>query len=516
MRTLLVFGALLSGCSTPAWAEPPPRSLDQALVDTLALGSAPGCGLAFGIPVVEGDFNQPDAFLLGERIARRLGDELSAICGRSAVSSAASLGGSFGSLQTTKTVSQFRMARNRADSRLDASGKRADLERPILLAQLGGSASPLSAGPAMGARADAGPGVFVHLDTERRSREATALEAGYSANVSEAMVGVDYATRGQWAAGVWLGYRGVDARYRGAQPLIRGVGATFGASLDAALQADMCKLGAGGGFDDRGARVGAFVARRVDGAFVDLGIQYSRRDYEYQRHVCAIESSSDAIVKDPSTNPRNISGFSSGGVFIDDIYAGIVSGKSSLTEWALSARAGLDLGGERFQWGPRLSLTVLRTTVGAFTETGRTSVTHTVTSASGALVTPRKTGDPTGLELAFDPQRRTSVQSEAQLVAAYRHEAGFGTLVPRVSVSWLHEFKGERVGVDVRLAQDFRPSPTRFSFTTDAVDKNKGSVALGLALVAGPQFSADIEVSRLVADDRFDATRTSLQALWRF
>lgn len=505
MRTLLMFGALLSGCSTPAWAEPSPRSLDQALVDTLALGQNAGCGPAFGILDSQIAVDGLDRFLSDAR-PRLLGNELAAICGSSAVSSAASLGGSLGSLQTTKTVSQFRMARNRADSRLDASGKRAHLEQPILLAQLGGSASPITAGSAPGEQAGGGPGVFMHLDHERRNRATTALEAGYAGTVSEVLFGVDYAGRDRWVAGAWLGYRSAKAAYRRTDPLITG------SALDASLQADICKVAAGGGLDDKGARLGAFAAQRFDAAFVDLGIQYSRRNHDYRRNVCTIEASGGAI----TPLAGSPSGFASGGVAIDDVYAGTLSGRSRLTEWALSARAGMDFGSDRFQWGPRLSLTVLRTAVDAFTETGRTSVTHTVTSNSGILVTDRKPGDPTGLELAFDPQRRTSVQSEAQLVAAYRHEAGFGTLVPRVSLSWLHEFKGERELVNVRMAQDYRASPTRFSFTTDAVDKNKGSVAFGLSLVAGPQFAADIEVSRLVADDRFDATRTSLQALWRF
>ena len=164
-----------------------------------------------------------------------------------------------------------------------------------------------------------------------------------------------------------------------------------------------------------------------------------------------------------------------------------------------------------------MSLTYLRTTIGAYTETGRTSVTHTVSSNTPAVLrTTRAAGDPIGLELAFDRQRRTSLQSELQLVAAYRHQAAFGTVVPRLAVSWLNEFKGGRELVTVRMAQDRRADPTRFSFTTDAVDKSKGSFALGLSWLHGAQFTADIEVTRLVADDRFDATTVAVRAFWRF
>lgn len=518
MQTSTLWVTALLGCCAGALAQPAPRGLDQALVDTLSLGRADGCGAAFGLPV----FTQLelDTYLAAERDAGRLGKELAAVCGSSAVASAAALGGSLGSPQTTKTVSQFRLARARVDSRLDARGKRAEFDRPVLLAQLGGGTPLSGAGPTPGeAAADAGPGFFTQLSHERRERSTTALEAGYKAGVSEAMVGLDVATRDGLVAGAWIGYRGTDADYRSVKLLLGGADAGFAGSLSSVTQAEVCKIGPGGGFDDKGTLVGGFIAKRIGQAFADAAVQFSRRDYSYQRNVCAIEADSAAIVRDAGSP----SGFSSGstvaagGIAIDDIYAGTISGKARVSEWSFSGRVGFDGGGERWQWGPRLSLTYQRTNIGAFTESGRTSVTHTVASNNPAVLsTARAAGDPTGLELTFDEQRRTSLLSELQLVTAYRHEAGFGTLVPRVSVSWQHEFKGDRQQVDVRMAQDRRASPTRFSFSTDSADKSKGTVALGLSLQRGPQFAADVEVSRLLADDRFDSTQVALQARWRF
>ncbi len=511
MKTLLSVGVAVLGCCPPAMAEPPPRSLDQALVETLSLGSAAGCGVAFGLaPTATAEDH--DNALVALRDTLKLGKEVVAACGSSAVISAASLGGSLGSLQTTKTVSQFRMARNRADSRLDGRGKRAGLDEPellVLVAERSDTAN--AAGLAIGAQGDSGLGMFARLSHERRNRATTALEAGYGAGISEAVIGIDYATRDNLVAGVWLGQRGANADYRAAPALIAGLTT----NLDASTQADLCKVGPGGGFDDKGTRLGVFIAKRMGEAFADVGAQYSRRNYSYRRNVCAIEASGNTIDPDAAS----ATGYSSGGFAIDDIYAGTISGKARLTEWGVTARAGFDVRGEQFEWGPRLSLTYLRTLLGAYTETGRTSVTNTVRSNPSnapVIVTARSAGDPTGLELAFDQQRRTSLQAELQLVAAYRHEAAYGTLVPRVSASWQHEFKGERQLVAVRMAQDLRDTPTRFSFTTDSVDKNKGTLALGLSLLRGPAFAADVEVSRLIADNRFDATTIAVQALWRF
>lgn len=515
MRSFLVMAVAQAGCCASCLAEPPARSLDQALVDTLALGQAGGCGPAFGVP--DFGFSQTglDNYLKAERDAGRLGKEITAVCGSSAVTSAAALGGSLGSVQTTKTVSQFRMARNRADSRLKASGKRAGLDdRPMLLAQ---------ADPRFGLTTtdtlafdppdDDGPAVFVQVDHERRDRVTTALEAGYRAGVSEAIVGMDYVTSGNVVAGAWVGYRSANADYRSANVLIGGNNAQlFGASLGPDLQAQACKVSSGGGFDDKGVRLGAFVAKRFGDAFGDVGFQYSRRNYSYQRNVCAIEANNDQLVPDP-TSP---SGFSSGGIAVDDIYAGTISGQARLTEWGVSGRVGMDFSAGPLQWGPRLSITYLRSTIGAFTESGSTSVTHTVNSNTGILQTVRAAGDPTGLEIAFDAQRRTSLQSELQLVSSLRSETGFGTVVPRFSVSWIHEFKGDRELVFARMAQDLRANPTRFSYTTDAVDRNKGNVAVGVSLLRGPTFAADLEISRLLSDDRFDSTAVAMRALWRF
>jgi uncharacterized protein YhjY with autotransporter beta-barrel domain len=202
---------------------------------------------------------------------------------------------------------------------------------------------------------------------------------------------------------------------------------------------------------------------------------------------------------------------------VDDVYAGTISGKARLTEWGVSARAGFDLRGERWQWGPRLSLTYLRTTLGAYTESGRTSVTHRVESNTrDVLFLDRAAGDPTGLELAFERQRRASLLSELQLVAAYRLDTEAGTVVPRIAASWLHEFKGDRDAVRVRMAQDRRADAVRLAFTTDRVDRNKGSVGVGVSWAHPSGWAAEADLVRLVGDDRFDSTQVALQALWRF
>jgi hypothetical protein len=197
-KTWLALGAALLGFGADALAEPAPRSLDQALTDTLALGDASGCSTAFGIPDFAGNQEDHDQFLRGLRDTNQLGSELTAVCGSSAVASAAALGGSLGSLQTTKTVSQFRLARHRVDSRLDLRGRRFGLIGSTMLAELGEPLRPpMTDASGLEPTTLSGFGVFAQGDYERRDRDTTTLEAGYEADILGGLIGVDYAAPGR-------------------------------------------------------------------------------------------------------------------------------------------------------------------------------------------------------------------------------------------------------------------------------------------------------------------------------
>lgn len=506
--------ALLGLTSTPALAEPDPKSLDQTLTETLGLGKNTGCDTGFGITDADSSGSIDDELTL-LRGANQLGRELTAVCGSSAVTSAAALGGSLGSLQTTKTVSQFHLTRRRIDSRLGVRGKRFGLGGWATLAALDNPIRPTRTDATdFESMPESRLSVFAQADYEQRDRHTTTLEAGYEANISGGLIGIDYVMPVGLLIGAWAGYGYTDAEYTGTNLLInRGQPSALTNSLTPALLVDICNLSPGGEFDAQSFKLGGFVGTRFGRGFADVALQYNRGDYDYQRNICAIEAPS-------TTNPIIVdngfpSGFSNGGVQVDDIFAGTISGKTTLTEWSVSARTGFDFGDERLLWGPRVSITYLRSELDGFTETGETSVTNSVLS-NGGLLTTRAPGEPIGLELAFDKQSRTSLQTEAQFVAAYRFESRFGAIIPRVSASWIHEFRGERELVGIRMAQDYRASPTRLSFTTDSVDKDKGIIALGVTALVSESFAADLRVTHLVADKKFDSTTVAAQARWRF
>lgn len=495
------------------------------------MGVPDGCSSAFGIRGVDtaNSFFQSDHdhALTALRDNKQLGNELTAICGASAVASAAALGGSLGSLQTTKTVSQFHLVRRRVDSRLGLRGEGFGLDGSLLLAELD---APYRTTLTDVSGPDLAPqsrfAVFTQIDYERRNRVTTPLEGGYKANISGGLIGVDYMTPSDILVGAWLGYGNTNADYRSVSPLISN---DTPPNLTPALLADICNIGPGGGFDNKDIKLGGFAGTRIGSGFADVALQYNRRHSDYHRNTCAIEikNPGDLILR----NTGSYSGWVNSSKFtstnqspsavtdqdvLDDIYAGTISGRTRLTEWSLSTRAGYDFLDDRLLWGPRLSLTYQSSTIDGFTESGQTSVATPVQSSGGTIQTTRAPGRPTGLELAYDKQDRSSLQSNLQLVAAYRFDTAYGPFIPRASASWIHEFRGKRQLVNVHMAQDYRASPTQFSFTTDSVDKDKGVIALGITALINAQIVADFEVAHLVADRQFDSTTFTAQVRWKF
>ena len=86
------------------------------------MGNAAGCLPFLGIPANDPDANNKLLTALNNPNSG-LGNELKAIRGPSAVISSSALGGGMQSLQPVKTVTQFRLARNRIDQRLTSKPK---------------------------------------------------------------------------------------------------------------------------------------------------------------------------------------------------------------------------------------------------------------------------------------------------------------------------------------------------------------------------------------------------------
>jgi Autotransporter beta-domain len=521
-----------------------PPTQDEQLRLQLALGDAAGCvSLLRPEPGEDAD----DALA---RLGPEIGNELRAICGTSAVNSASSLGGGLNSLQATKTQSQFRLIRRRIDQRLRTQPPpKAPSRSAGMFLQTPGSPSRTYADTPFDAS-----GLFGEFEYEWRDRVNTPYESGYESKVRGLSVGLDRMF-GSAVAGGWISFTGVDADLTGSGVLIASPFAGVEDEQFRALVNDPNVLGpVCGGSPNPGAleqdttRFGGFVGALLGGSgFVDGSVSWARRTHDYSRGVCTIENQGQAaFAADVAFVDQNSDGVADsgeirpdigGGVLFqdanengtldqrandnpgesvfDDIFAGTLTGSTRLHEFAFSIRTGADLGSGGWNAGPRVILTYARTTTDPFVEAGRSTVANSVHPNSGPAV-QRTLGGPIGMELAFDEQSRYSLLLELGGEVGRQITTPFGALVPFGSAYWRHEFNDERTIVTVRLAQDLRSSPTRFSFGTDAPDANTAMVAGGLSALFGSRFALRAEYRQLLMDDLFDSNVFAGQARLRF
>ncbi len=518
-RTRLLAALLLALVASAAHAQSQPPSLDDQLREQLALGDADGC--VDLLHITQDDIDAAgssqeavDTELTNLAGVGQIGNELRAICGPSAVSSASSLGGALDSAQATKTVSQFKLARRRIDQRLPRRDRRPTSASLMLMLQPEPERE-------ISRYASEGYGVFGEIDYERRERDATRYEDGYKGHVNSGSLGFDYAWE-RGVAGVWGGYSSADADFRGgsAQAFTSFDGApdaAFDSLLsDPAVLSGVCGGAVpGGDFDLEGSRFGAFVSWKFsDSVFMDFAASRSRMDYGYARDTCVIEAQGiDTLVYD-GTVLFNDNG---DGIFdpnadnaVDDIYAGTVSGDTTVTDDALSVRAGFDKAVGAWSFGPRATLYYLRSKVDGYEETGRSTVANTVESNVGTEVF-RNLGGPLGLELAYDDRDEDATLLEVGGVVERLFETGNSTLIAHASAYWRHQFDDSQRFTTARFVQDLRPTPTFFSFASNEIDADTALFSLGVTALFAQRAVVRLEVTHLAFDTLVDSTAVSLQ-----
>jgi len=517
-QRMRLLGTLLLGlAASTAHAQSQPLSLDDQLRDQLALGDADGC--VDLLHITDDDIAAVGAqqAVVNELadLGPEIGNELRAICGPSAVGSASSLGGALDSVQATKTVSQFKLARRRIDQRLPRRGQRPKSASLMLMLQ-GEPQREISR------YASEGYGVFGQIDYEWRERDATRFEDGYKGHVQGGSLGFDFAwDRG--VAGVWGGYAKTDADFRGGSVQAFTPDDDPDPALDSVLS-DPTVLSSvcggvlpGGEFDLEGSRFGLFVSWKFgESAFLDFAASRSHLDYNYARDTCVIEAQGDeTLVFEDGVlfNDGNENGLDAGDQVVDDIYAGTVSGDTTLTEDGLSIRAGFDKDAGAWSFGPRATLYYLRSQVDGYAETGSSTVDNTVTPVADENVVPvqRTLGGPLGLELAYEDRDEDATLLEVGGVVERHFETDIGMLIAHASGYWRHQFDDSRRFTTAQFVQDFRSTPTQFTFASDEIDPDNALFSLGVTALFAQRAAVRLEVTHLAFDMLVDSTAVSLQ-----
>ncbi|MDJ0863224.1 MAG: autotransporter outer membrane beta-barrel domain-containing protein [Gammaproteobacteria bacterium] len=164
-------------------------------------------------------------------------------------------------------------------------------------------------------------------------------------------------------------------------------------------------------------------------------------------------------------------------------FGGRVDSDRDDNEFSGLLQLGYDFSLRQFTFGPRLALDWKYTDIDSYTEKGST-----------------------GLELKYDDDDETSVQSRVGLQASMAISTRFGVILPQLNADWIHEFSDDRRSTSVQFVQDFRDNPGKFTFQNDSPDENFYELGASIALVLPRGFQAFANVRRIQEHQYFDST----------
>lgn len=109
----------------------------------------------------------------------------------------------------------------------------------------------------------------------------------------------------------------------------------------------------------------------------------------------------------------------------------------------------------------------------------------------------------TGMELRYNDQYQTSIQTRLGLFASSAHSMSFGVLIPQVSAYWVHEFANDSRTVSARFIQ--APASNGFSFQTESPDRNWAAVDVGIALMMSEGTQVFANLSTVQGNRNFES-----------
>jgi outer membrane autotransporter protein len=249
---------------------------------------------------------------------------------------------------------------------------------------------------------------------EDRDRDRTKYEDGYDSDIWRVTIGADYQFTERILAGLALDYYHHEGDYDG-----------------------------GGDFDnDSYGFLGYASFLPFDNWWAQAYGGYARKDYERTR--------SAALADTRSTTGENVL-----------VVRGPLKGDYNGNEYSAGALAGYDFHIENVTISPRAGVDWVHREFDSYREKGKT------TESRNNFIEP---GDSTGLELRFQEDDQTLIQSRLGVQASVAFQTGFGAIVPQASFDWKHEFDNDQRTVDVSFVEDL--NKTRFTYRTDEPESN--------------------------------------------
>jgi outer membrane autotransporter protein len=295
-------------------------------------------------------------------------------------------------------------------------------------------------------------GIWASGEYEDLDRDVTTFEDGYDSDIWRVTIGADYQFTDQILAGLALGYNHWSGDFE-----------------------------SGGDFDVNTLGLIAYASLfTLSGVFGDATLGYARTDYERSRLPAWADSVNNTVLT-----------------------SGEATGDYDGNEFSASVLVGYDHPIDRFTIGPRVGLNYLYTSYDSYQESGR--------FRGGDLgISPAfDPSTPTGLELAFDDESRTLLQSILGLKASGTFRVDGAAIVPELFFDWRHEFKDDQRSIDVRFVQDNRSNPQEFSYNTESPDRDFFFLGGAVSTIFDNGLQSFVAVRTLLGHDFYNSTSVS-------
>jgi len=198
-----------------------------------------------------------------------------------------------------------------------------------------------------------------------------------------------------------------------------------------------------------------------DNAFANLVLGYSRQNQENNRVAVAANTTRPDIAPVSRSTQGNL----------------------NANQYDLNFLSGYDHPIENMTLGPRVGLDVRQWEMNSYQEKSNT-----------------------GLELSYNSQYQTSIQSTLGLAASYAHSTAYGVLVPQLTASWVHEYSNNSRVINARFVQtsDFATS-RGFFFQTETPARNWAVIDLGVSFVMPKGVQAFVNFSTVQGNRNFES-----------
>lgn len=219
-----------------------------------------------------------------------------------------------------------------------------------------------------------------------------------------------------------------------------GGGYSISKSLEAGLAFNYSNSNAdfntGGGFNvDSYSPILYVNYQPFDNAFASLALGYTRQNQ--------------------TNNRLAVAGISTTG----NVISGFTSGNLNANQYTLNFLSGYDHPIDTFTIGPRVGVDVRQWEMNSYQESSNT-----------------------GLELSYNSQYQTSIQSTLGLAASSAHRLKYGVLIPQLSASWVHEYANSSRTINSHFVQATNSAPN-FQFQTENPAQDWAVINLGASLV---------------------------------